>query len=71
KWSRELEKQGYVFLKDESDKRAFTEHDAIALRKMKEYLSNKMSLVDAARAVAASYTRNYDSDAEEGRAMVA
>ncbi len=71
KWSRELEKQGYIFLKDDSDKRAFTEHDAIALRKMKEYLSNKMSLIDAAKAVTASYKRKIDSEVEGERAIVA
>lgn len=58
KWSLELEKAGYVFLRDEHGRRAYVEHDALALRQFKKYLDGGMSYDSASKAVLADYLRN-------------
>jgi hypothetical protein len=59
KWCIELEKNGYVFLKDDHNNRAFTEHDIIALRTFKEQvqLRNK-TLKNAAIAVVSTFKKD-------------
>jgi len=58
KWCLQLERDGYIFLRDEHDRRSFTEHDAIALRRFKEYVSSGMTLENASKAVVATYNRD-------------
>lgn len=62
KWSSELEKAGYIFLRDEHNRRAYVEHDAIALRVFQKYLENGMSYDSAAKAVTADYLRKDSSE---------
>lgn len=58
KWCRVLEAQGYRFIKDEQDRRAFTDHDAIAMRFFKELTQEKgVALESAAKAVVARFGR--------------
>jgi DNA-binding transcriptional MerR regulator len=51
KWSLLLEAEGYHFIRDEHNRRAYTDYDLIALRKLKEFLNNKMSMENAIKAV--------------------
>lgn len=52
KWCRELEAQGYRFARDEHQRRAFTEHDAVVMRYVKELAHDRgVSLESAAKAV--------------------
>lgn len=57
KWSLELEKAGYVFLRDELGRRAYVEHDAIALRQFKKELDSGKSYDSASKSVVAQYLR--------------
>jgi DNA-binding transcriptional MerR regulator len=57
KYTRSLEKSGYVFYKDDSGKRAYTEHDVVALRHLKELLEKDISYDDAIRSISIKYTR--------------
>ncbi len=58
KWCKVLEAQGYRFLKDEVDRRAFTDHDAIALRSFKELTQERgVALDSAAKAVVERFGR--------------
>ncbi|MFD2615720.1 hypothetical protein [Paenibacillus gansuensis] len=57
KWSIELEKAGYEFLRDEHNRRTYIERDAIALRQMKDYLAAGMSYSNASQRVANQYRR--------------
>lgn len=52
KWSIALEAEGYPFLRDENDKRAYLERDIMPLQKMRELLSDGMGMENAAKAVA-------------------
>lgn len=59
KWCLQLEKDGYTFLRDEHERRAFTEHDVIALRFFKDLSKNKgMTLENASIAVVSRYNRD-------------
>lgn len=60
KWCLILEKAGYRFLRDEQGRRAYTEHDAIALRQFKE-LSQNMTLEEAAIGIVSRHNRDSDS----------
>lgn len=52
KWCGVFEAHGYSFLKDDKGKRAFTDHDAIALRHFKDLTMDKGVALDvAAKAV--------------------
>lgn len=62
KWCLQLERDGYIFLRDEHDRRGFTEHDAIALRRFKEYVANGMTLENASKAVVATYNRDRNDE---------
>lgn len=58
KWCLILEERGYAFRRDGFERREFTEHDAIALRKFKELTKEgAMSLEDAAIAVKTGYSK--------------
>lgn len=58
KWCRLLEAHGYRYIKDEHDRRAFTDHDALALRYFKELTQEKgVSLDIAAKAVVERFSR--------------
>jgi hypothetical protein len=58
KWCIELEKNGYEFFKDKQGNRAFTDHDAIAMRKFKELVQTRqMTLENAANAVISTFSR--------------
>ena len=56
KYSRDLEAQGYVFLRDELNHRVFTEHDLVAFRMLMQ-LSKTMYYDNAVSIVAERYTR--------------
>lgn len=63
KWCLLLEENGYLFLRDEHGRRAYTEHDAIALRKFKELTTEKaMSLENASIAVISAFKRAQNDD---------
>ncbi|MED4570981.1 MerR family transcriptional regulator [Brevibacillus agri] len=68
KWSLRLEAEGYRFLRDEHDRRAYREGDLIALRKMQEFLSQKMSLENAAKSTSTIYSNKVSS--ESGTSIV-
>lgn len=58
-----LEEKGYVFLRDDNGRRAFTEHDAVALRKLRDLTDNRgMSLDNAAMIVKETMNRGNDDD---------
>lgn len=58
KWCAILEAQGYRFIRDDQDRRAFTDHDAIALRYFKELTQDKgVALESAAKAVTERFNR--------------
>ncbi len=58
KWCLILEEHGYTFRRNEFQKREFTEHDVIALKKFKDLTKDgAMSLEDAAIAVVTNYNR--------------
>ncbi|MCM3593636.1 MerR family transcriptional regulator [Brevibacillus borstelensis] len=61
KWSLRLEAEGYRFIRDEHDRRAYRESDLVALRKMKEFLGAKMSLENAAKTVSVMYSERSDT----------
>ncbi|MGG3128903.1 DUF3967 domain-containing protein, partial [Brevibacillus laterosporus] len=56
KWSLRLEADGYCIIRDEHDRRAYRERDLIALRTMKDFLSKKMSMENASKAVCTMYS---------------
>ncbi|WP_079524886.1 hypothetical protein [Halobacillus hunanensis] len=58
RWSIELEKADYRFYRDEHYRRAYLEKDIMPLRKLKEFLVNKMSMKDATKAVASMFPTN-------------
>jgi DNA-binding transcriptional MerR regulator len=62
KWSLRLEAEGYLFLRDDHDRRAYREGDLIALRKMQEFLSQKMNLENAAKATSTIYSPKVEND---------
>lgn len=51
KWSLAMESEGYPFIRDEHDRRAYLERDIVPLHKMRELLSDGMSMENAAKAV--------------------
>lgn len=51
RWSTALEKEGYPFIRDENDKRAYLERDIVPLSKMRELLADEMGMESAAKAV--------------------
>jgi hypothetical protein len=58
KWCRIIEAQGYHFIRDDQERRAFTEHDVIMFRSFKELTQEKgLALDSAAKAVVARFDR--------------
>lgn len=58
KWCMELEENGYIFLRDDSNNRAFTDHDLIALRKFKDLVQHRQKTKkDAAISVVSMFNR--------------
>lgn len=57
KWCLLLEKEGYKFLRDDKNNRAFTDHDVIALRKFQELTKDKhVTLENATTIVVSMYS---------------
>lgn len=58
KWCQVLESHGYRFIRDDQERRAFTDHDAIAMRHFKDLTKDKgVSLEIAAKAVVERFNR--------------
>lgn len=57
KYSRSLEENGYIFIKGENEKRAYTEHDIVALRQLMAYFDRGMAYDSAIKSVASQYKR--------------
>lgn len=55
RWSIDLENGGYRFYRDEHNRRAYLEKDIMPLKKLKEFLGNRMSKNDAVNAVVAMF----------------
>lgn len=63
KWCLLLEEQGYIFIRDDNDRRAFTERDVIALKKLKELTKDgTMSLENASIAISSQYQHSVTTD---------
>lgn len=59
KWCQILESHGYHFLRDDQERRAFTDHDAVSLRYFKELTKDKgVSLEIASKAVVGRFNRS-------------
>lgn len=58
RWSIDLENGGYRFYRDEHNRRAYLEKDIMPLKKLKEFLSNNMSKVDAIKAVVSMFSED-------------
>lgn len=58
RWSIELEKAGYQFYRDAHNRRAYFERDIRPFKKLKEFLGNKMSFVDAINAVVSMFPQD-------------
>lgn len=52
KWSLALEREGYRFIRDEHDRRAYITSDIDAFKQMKTLIDKGMSVEDASKAVA-------------------
>lgn len=64
KYSRSLEEHNYIFYKDERGNRAYTEHDIVTLRHLKELLDKSVTYDDAISTVAGKYRRELKSGSE-------
>ncbi|HCY5602919.1 hypothetical protein P4H46_09745 [Paenibacillus glucanolyticus] len=62
KYARNLEDAGYVFTKDEKERRAFTDHDIIAFRALLEFLDRGVEYASAINAVVERYKPYTRSD---------
>lgn len=62
RWSIELEKEGYIFHRNEKEQRVYYERDFRALREMKKLLSNSVPFKDAIKAIA---SRNFENENTE------
>lgn len=62
RWSILLEKEGYVFHKNEKDQRIYYERDFKVFRELKKLLSNSVPVADAIKAVA---SRDFESENAE------
>lgn len=58
KYCRSLEDEGYSFYKDDSNYRAYTEHDVMALRELKEILNKNLDYDSAIKTISIKYRRN-------------
>lgn len=62
RWSILLEKEGYVFYKNEKEQRIYYERDFKVFRELKKLLSNSVPVADAIKAVA---SRDFESENAE------
>ena len=62
RWSIDLENAGYLFYRDEHNRRAYLEKDIMPLRKLKEFLGNNMSKNDAIKAVISMFPQDLTSE---------
>jgi DNA-binding transcriptional MerR regulator len=62
RWSILLEKEGYVFHKNEKEQRIYYERDFKVFRELKKLLSNSVPVADAIKAVA---SRDFESENAE------
>jgi DNA-binding transcriptional MerR regulator len=62
RWSIDLENAGYLFCRDEHNRRAYLEKDIMPLRKLKEFLGNNMSKNDAIKAVISMFPQDLTSE---------
>jgi len=62
RWYIELEKEGYIFHRNEKEQRVYYERDFRALREMKKLLSNSVPFKDAIKAIA---SRNFENENTE------
>lgn len=62
KYARSLESAGYVFMKDEKEHRAFTDHDIIAFKALIDLLTRGAEYDSAVEATVSSYSRANNSD---------
>lgn len=58
RWSIELEKQGYVFERNEKEQRIYYKRDIFALRQLQKMISEKISMVNACTKIASQYINN-------------
>ena len=54
RWSIELEKEGYSFIRNDKDQRIYFERDFRAFRELKKLLSNFVPVSDAIKAIAST-----------------
>ncbi|KAA8787850.1 hypothetical protein EC604_28925 [Paenibacillus amylolyticus] len=62
KYARSLEEAGYVFTKDEKDRRGFTDHDIIAFKALVDLLTRGAEYESAISSVVARYSSVENSD---------
>ncbi|WP_445505864.1 MerR family transcriptional regulator [Niallia sp. 03091] len=58
RWSIELEKQGYVFERNEKEQRIYYKRDIVALRQLQKMISEKVPMVNACTKIASKYINN-------------
>lgn len=58
RWSIELEKEGYIFHRNEKEQRIYYERDFKAFRELKKLLSNSVPFTDAIKAIASTDFEN-------------
>ncbi|MEB8615818.1 hypothetical protein P4G83_28710 [Bacillus cereus] len=63
KWSSELEKQGWTFMKDEQQRRAYTQRDYVALRYLRDLMKDKRKSLESACAEVVKRYGNIEPDA--------
>lgn len=52
KWSIALEREGYIFIRDENGRRAYRERDILPLKSMKQLLASNTSIENASKTLA-------------------
>lgn len=55
KWSIALEREGYIFIRDENGRRAYRERDILPLKSMKQLLASNTSIENASKALSKKY----------------
>lgn len=55
KWSIALEREGYIFTRDENGRRAYRERDILPLKSMKQLLASNTSIENASKALATKH----------------
>lgn len=62
KYSRSLEEYGYIFYKDDRGNRAYTEHDIVTLRYLKELLEKGIGYSEGVEATAKKFNKILSSE---------